>query len=281
MLNLRHSRLAILGVVRNSEKYLSHTIKKLVEATSGFREVEFFVVESDSIDKTNEVLARLKRNGLPVLHVSLGNLAARYPERTQRIAYCRNYAKFELLNAYLGEKYDFVMVADLDGVNRQISRTAVESCWNVLGWDVATANQPNGYYDIYALRHPEWSPNDCWIQKHHLTPVVGEDNALKISVVSRMIKIPIEEKAIKVDSAFGGAAIYSKEAYSDVKYEGLLESGESVCEHVPPNLKISNSGGSILIVPSFVNIKSLAYSHRIGSYKWLRLLKEENRGKFH
>ena len=36
----------------------------------------------------------------------------------------------------------------------------INAKWN---WAVMTANVKGRYYDIWALREDNWSPNDCWL----------------------------------------------------------------------------------------------------------------------
>ena len=45
------------------------------------------------------------------------------------------------------------------------------SCWQYQNWDVFTANTSDIYYDIWALRHNNWSPNDCWQNKKDLVQI--------------------------------------------------------------------------------------------------------------
>lgn len=118
-----------------------------------------------------------------------------------------------------------------------------------------SANQPFRYYDIWALRAPGWSENDCWEEFRKLTQTMGRKRALKIAVTSRMHSIPVNSSPIEVDSAFGGLAIYRIEAFLRGNYLGENLLGEEICEHVPFHKELRRYGYKLFINPKMVNLK--------------------------
>jgi hypothetical protein len=121
-------------------------------------------------------------------------------------------------------------------------------------WDVCTANQRGPYYDIWALRHRIWSPNDCWKQYEFLRSHNAQrEVAAWAAMYSKMITIGEAEEWIPVDSAFGGLAIYRRCTLDGVRYAGLDEAGEPLCEHVWLNNQIRSSGYRIFINPKLIN----------------------------
>jgi hypothetical protein len=68
-----------------------------------------------------------------------------------------------------------------------------------------------------------------------------------------MIVIDPTEDWIEVDSAFGGLAIYRRHALSRVRYIGLGEAGQEICEHVSLNSQIRSNGYRVFINPMLVN----------------------------
>ena len=101
------------------------------------------------------------------------------------------------------------VVADFDGVLNEINESNIKSSFKNLDWDVCTANCSDYYYDIYALRHPYWSPNDCMIAaKENERLGLKKSQSIFYSVYSRMISLKKHLSFIEVDSAFGGLAIY-------------------------------------------------------------------------
>jgi FkbM family methyltransferase len=117
-----------------------------------------------------------------------------------------------------------------------------------------TANQRGPYYDVWALRHDLWSPNDCWEQNafYNLLNKNSYEN-LATTVYSRMLEIPENLQPISVNSAFGGFSIYEKSIFKSCSYKGLTESGSEICEHVYFNYCIKNLGLNIYINPKLIN----------------------------
>jgi hypothetical protein len=149
---------------------------------------------------------------------------------------------------------DLVVVADFDGVNTRICAQSVHSCWMGADWDVCAANQLGPYYDVWALRHPLWSPNDCWQQASFLRARgVSSFRAQRVAVYGRMIRLPSSAGWIEVDSAFGGLALYRRPCLEAVRYVGLDSAGEQVCEHVALHQQIRAAGGRIVINPALIN----------------------------
>ena len=70
-----------------------------------------------------------------------------------------------------------------------------------------------------------------------------------------MIKISRKTPPLKVDSAFGGLAIYQTKFLKNCKYEGQNALGEQMCEHVPFHKSFRKNGGSIYINPALINLK--------------------------
>ena len=115
----------------------------------------------------------------------------RYPLRTQRIAFCRNYYLKLIEESTEYNDVDYVVIADLDGVNYHLLPSSVATCWTRSNWDVCTANQYGPYYDIYALRHSLWSPNDCAEEAKMLQILEVKRFTYKyVAILSRIIRIP-------------------------------------------------------------------------------------------
>jgi hypothetical protein len=246
--------IVILGICRNVEEDLEADIQKLVAAFSDFTKVHFRIVESDSTDSTKAVLEKLASQIPDFAFVSCGNLQLEIPSRVERIAYCRNRGLEFLETDHRLDSCEYVAVSDLDGVNSLLTREGVLSCWIREDWDACTANQLGPYYDIYALRHPEWSPNDCWrYEAELLKQGMNSISAREKAVYSRQRKIPISSPWIKVDSAFGGLAIYRRKSLNGIKYSGLDLNKAEICEHVIAHNQMRMNGGVLYINPRLIN----------------------------
>lgn len=261
------STFLIVGLARNCANRIEKDLDSLYAAFSEAKKVMCIVVESDSSDHTVDILENLRTKVHNFSYISFGNLRDIHPKRTQRIAYCRNQYLRLIASDKKFSSVDFVVVADLDGVNSKLSPDAVKSCWVRDDWDVCTANQAGPYYDIWALRHPLWSPNDCWEQVRFLKKMsVSSFNSIYLSVYSRMIRIDRSAPWIEVDSAFGGLAIYKKSFVVSSDYVGLNDGEDEICEHVCFHRKIRELGGRIFINPALINAGQVEHARYAGKF---------------
>jgi hypothetical protein len=242
----------IVGLVRDCGKSLAQEIKTLNSAFGAFKKVSFFLVESDSKDDSLSILAELKSTIPNFDFTSLGELNNAIPDRIERIAYCRNvylnYVKRSTNN------YDYTVVADLDGVNKLLTKDGVATCWERTDWDACTANQLGPYYDVYALRANGWVERDCWNEARSLyasglNPVKSWIKAIR----SKQRVIQESSDWIEVKSAFGGLAIYKQESFIKGNYSTFTEDEDFVSEHVPFNLNIVEDGSKLYINPALIN----------------------------
>jgi hypothetical protein len=241
--------LLVVGLVRDCAHTIQAEVARLMGALKCFNSLSWLVIESDSVDGTPSLLAGLNNTIPNFRYVSLGALDNTIPERTTRIAHCRNHYLAELRTNPLYKAIDYIVVADLDGVNSLITSDAVRTCWLRDDWDVCCANQAGPYYDIWALRHRDWSPNDCLKQYKFLLRFRSHHEAVMAAIWLRMITIPQSSDWIEVESAFGGFAIYRK----DILLNGTVLYEGDGCEHVTLHSKIREHGGRIFINPRLVN----------------------------
>jgi glycosyltransferase involved in cell wall biosynthesis len=250
---LSQSEILIAGPARNNEDTLAVEVSTLLNSVLGFKKAYCLVIESDSTDNTIGELEQLKRSTPSFDFISLGHLAKKMPKRTERLAFARNRILEELRSNPLYSNVDFIVMADLDGINRSITREKIESCWGLTEpWDVITAIQSERYYDIWALRHPDWSPIDCFTHRSCLEKVIGKDAANTLAVKAKQVVLP-SYGMIEVDSAFGGLAIYKRDALLAGHYIGLDYSGNEACEHVSFHGDLRKAGYRIYINCALVN----------------------------
>jgi hypothetical protein len=246
--------LLIVGCVRNGAATIGENVLRLSQAFSKFPEVYWLLIESDSSDNSLEVLRNISESIPNFKYMPQGVLSEKIPLRTERLAYCRNVYLQEIKNNSIYKNVEYVVVSDFDDTNTLLTEEAILSCWIRTDWDVCTANQQGPYYDIWALRHPLWSPSDCWLEHRFLSQFSRRPSDLAYACVfSKMIELPPRGEWLEVDSAFGGMAIYRKSIMSQAAYIGLYENGMEVCEHVPFHLAIRAAGGKIYINPKLIN----------------------------
>ena len=260
------SNLVIVGLARDCEHQIEKEVKVINAAFKNFNTVSWVIIESDSDDKTVEKIELIAQD-MDMVLISLGRLRDTYPKMTERIAKCRNeYLTIIKRDKYAG--FDYVAVADLDGVNKDVNDRAVASCWETeIEWDACFANQSAPYYDIWALRHNLWSPNDCFKNYHFLMENKVEKSRARFAAIhSRMIKIDPEQAPIEVDSAFGGLGIYKKALLEGCEYAGVDKEGSEFCEHVHIHRMMKKNGARLFVIPQFINSAWNAHSKNLLRY---------------
>jgi len=252
-MNPYKSNLLITGCVRNASKNIKYEIDKLKQITYFFKSIKILLIESDSQDNTNEILKKIKSKDLNFDFKSLGNLRKKYKFRTDRIARCRNEYVHEITSNSKYKNIDLVLIVDLDNINFLLSKKSLLSCFKQKNWDAVFANQKFAYYDIYALRHEEWSPNDYRNQLNFFDKY-RKNRFLNywFTSYSKMLIIPEDSEWIEVDSAFGGAAFYKKKCFFNNRYSGSIN-GKEICEHVFFNKYLKLQKKKLFICPSFIN----------------------------
>jgi hypothetical protein len=246
------------GVARNCERFLPWALATIGELAQQYERSDFVFAVSDSKDNSFNIL-REWLAGKAGIALDLGNLEPRMPKRTWRIAKARD-ACLEFIRACHWASYDELVMCDLDDVLTDpvdAEGFAGARAWLQAG-DGRAAAFPSAapvYYDIWALRHQNWCPNDCW---HAIWGRSASEPlmAAKIREVhARQLALPIWMQAIPVRSAFGGMAIYKMKhldsnIYSDVTSAGQEGNWEQ-CEHVHFNSQLADRGLELAIVPAW------------------------------
>jgi hypothetical protein len=246
-------KFVVAGVVRDIGNTIEKDISRFRSIFEPLGEIKFVLVESNSVDNSVQKLEEISKSDKNVNFISLGPSKTSL-KRTERIAEARNTYLDFIENRSDLKEVDFLVVSDFNNLNNKLTTDAIRHSLELDGWDVCTANQSKRYYDIWALRHPLWSPNDCWQQLEFYRKYnLGPSAALNASVQSRMLRIPRNSDPIEVDSAFGGFAIYKMDIVGDAKYSGLDAYGNQICEHVPFHKSLKEKGFSIIINPNLIN----------------------------
>jgi hypothetical protein len=130
------------------------------------------------------------------------------------------------------------------------------------------ANAMPRYYDVWALRHERWCPDDCW---HPIwgRPADETFEAAKFrEVFTRQIEIPPPLSPIAVRSAFGGLAIYRLPAALAARYRGVDEGGRETSEHVAFNTAIGRAGGRLHIFPALQVHAPSQHLYQPSEFNW-------------
>ena len=245
--------LTIFGCVRNCEKYLEYNYYKIKNSLK-YIKINWLLIESDSSDNTLKILNKLKKRDKNFDYKSMGNLNYKISNRIKRITFCREEYLKELKRK--PKKFnDIIMIVDLDEKMNLFNYKGFMSCFKTKHkWSVCTATQKDFYYDIFAFRHKEISPMDPFSK----LSLLNKKNKnyiknLETSIYSKMIDISKINFWLKVDSAFGGTAIYFKKDLLNNSYLCKKNNKFKFCEHVFLNKKISTKKNKIFINPFFKN----------------------------
>jgi glycosyltransferase involved in cell wall biosynthesis len=258
----------VVGLARNVESTLHREITRLRKVLQGvFKEVTFFVVESDSSDNTVKVLEELSRKFPEFSYSSLGELESREPHRIKRLVRCRNTYVEWLRNT---SHSDYVVVIDFDIRNTKLRSKYVKKSIDSLPSAAGVfTNQAGRYFDIYALRSAGWSEGDCQSEYWELRKVLPPEAAKYRAIWSKMRKISRRRAPIEVDSAFGGFGIY-KSWVDQFDYSPIQDSPIQESEHINLHRKIRELGGKLYIHPALMNFGW--NPHNLLSFKFFRYL---------
>lgn len=277
MTGIRTSEMKILvtGIVKDISRTIDSDILQIENALSDFKEVLWFLVESDSGDSSVKKLEILSKSRKNFRFASLGAIQVMDKPRTIGMATARNMCLEEVKSYVPYKEVDYVAVADFNRLNSKISVEGIRSCFANPIWDACFANQSGRYYDVWALRHSLWSPNDCWQQYSFYRKFFRiPELALYASIRNRMIHIPKNSDWIEVESAFGGFGIYKRETYVLGRYAGINSESLPICEHVPFHEKLRKEGKRLFINPQLINTHSTDHSQRMNLFRtFTRIMK--------
>jgi hypothetical protein len=279
------SKILVVGTVSNVASKLQDEFKRLQNELSKSSRVDYFLVESDSRDQTISLLNELSVANEKFSFQSFGELRSTIPDRIERIRYCRN-AYVNYIRANFKEQiWDYIVVADMDGMNPKISSRGIESSIQEMNlWDGLFANQKYGYYDIFALRSEGWVERDLIKQLREEKDLDG-----KVSVIGylrnqqkrqrtlylRMRVISEKGEIIPVNSAFGGFGIYKPSLFLEFDYSLEPSASPDGSEHVTFHEKCTQAGYSLGINPRMINAHFNEYN--VNKFYAIRFLKDFKR----
>ncbi|QWD76389.1 hypothetical protein ICV32_01570 [Polynucleobacter sp. MWH-UH24A] len=273
---ISESSVLLAGPVRNVAGVIEREVQTLMASLIHFKSIDCLVVESDSNDDTVKKLAELTKTIPQFSYVSMGQLSQHYPRRTDRIALCRNVIIDAVAQNPAYAHIDYIAMADMDGMNSLITPEKITQCWKVSEpWDVITANQLGPYYDTWALKHPDWNPTDCWQQRTALENIIGYEAAENLAITAKQVALDPSAGLIEVDSAFGGFAIYRREAFLAGRYVGSVSEGrlDEICEHISYHAELRQKGYRIYINCALINCEHQVVSKRAEMIlKWIQAL---------
>lgn len=215
-------KILVLGVIKDGEKGFENSKKSIQKLVKNFLDYRIIVYENNSIDNTKKLYSSWANEDSKVTFLSenltpsiLQNYTPRKGDyRCEFIARARNIVLEKAMSSEFDD-FDYIMMSDLDEFDPWDIEEILNSIENPKAdWDSISAN---GSYDLYTIRSDEFRLNPeligwpLWI---NLQPKIGKIYA----------DILAKEDWLKVESAFGGLAIYRREAVRGCRYKGLFSS---------------------------------------------------------
>lgn len=241
----------IAGVARDCAKHLRRVLRKIDEIGAVFDRHAVVIVENDSIDNTRVSLLSWATKR-PNVHLETEDNVLPDALKTERIAYCRNRA-LAVAREYYAD-FDYLIWVDMDEPIKSLRISEFSNAIKYIAGepDISGlfANSSPRYYDIWALRHREWCPSDCWAEQTMAKDRLSREFAMATFVHSRKLAIDPAWAPIEVDSAFNGLGIYRMEDALNNEYCGTDTENNPVCEHVNFNLRLRNRGKRLVIYPA-------------------------------
>lgn len=251
-------KIIIVGCARDCAQYLPEVLHN-IKLLSKNKDVYYIFYENDSVDNTKELLQTFidkSKNGKLISEKNV-----KIPLRTHRIAHGRNTILDFIYTNNLHKKYTYYLNMDLDNVNQYIDIDSVNKCLSENNnWDIASINQTNQYYDLWALR-TKFKNNNCWYKDICVNHDMS-DWFKYISLINEK-KISLDFGYLPVLSAFGGLTIYKIKFLNNCFYSGINKDdlSKEECEHVPFHKCILNK---------YPNIRFYIISYMTNSgYSWL------------
>ena len=179
----------VTGIARDVARIIPREIKRIENSMEHiFKIVNFLVIESDSKDKTKKVLKEIKSKKSNFNYISLGEIESIYPNRIERLAFCRNAYVKEIRENILYKDADFIAIVDFDIKNNRLKLTELKKLISEHSWSAIFANQTGLYYDIYALRKKGWVENDCFDEYKNFSATMSLQDAKELAIWSKMKK---------------------------------------------------------------------------------------------
>lgn len=241
----KNEKIIICGVCKNVAPALANMMQKIESLGKSFKDYRVIIYENNSTDNTAEILKNWKRKNSKVILFS-ENLSSQEahnrtrahalrdqaPNRMEMIAYGRNKTLERALDPEFND-FNFIIMTDMD-FSTGWDIKGVLSCFHINAeWDCMTANgidHSGNYYDRYTYRDErfilgaELIGEEFW-QEYYRTPFKIEPNS----------------GLRKVIAAFGGIAVYKKEAIKNCRSSGYVTQDlEKLMDHLINNVMPKN-----------------------------------------
>ena len=245
------TKVAIVAIARNAMPYLANTLPLVDELAAKFRSAVMYVFENDSDDGTDTALNEFaaSRPWVAVEHDTLHRPDYRgfEPERTVALAEYRNRCR--LWVEHNAPDADYVIVLDMD----PHGGFSVDGVLNSIGWMRELRSSVMRDCEVGAMASfslfitmtddgPEFAHYDAFAARLNW----WENRREKMGFIwFHALLLPVGSPPIRMNSAFGGLAVYRAKAFiaPGVHYAG----GD--CEHVALHKSMRQAGYGLWLNP--------------------------------
>lgn len=224
-LEMKKNRAIFTGITRDNGEYLPSLIKMIEHLGNNFADYRVILFENDSSDTTKMILKYWSHINPKIKIISKNFHNVKRPS-IKFMAEARNYYVNEL-NKEEYDAFDLVIPVDMDMKYGIDIRGIQDSFSKAHQWDVVCSNgisnSKGEMHDAFAFRSEEfpYSPKE-YGEKYNKNYWDFRGNISKMQRVYNP-----EGDLVKVNSCFGGLAIYKKSLFKECDYDS-----DGDCEHV-------------------------------------------------
>jgi hypothetical protein len=213
-------KVLICGIGKNIEHNIPNVIASATKLGEQFVDYRVIIYENNSKDKSKKQLRKwAKRDPRLILQcedLSKKELAAQFKmkvyNRTEAIARARNIV-LDIAMQHQFRDYKYVVWVDLDLPNPWDVDNIIDTILHPeQEWDAVLSN---GWYDLFALRDPEFPIG---------FELIGQEWQNHIQEMTSRFSLDPNGPWRKVYSAFGGLGIYKRNAMKKCRYSGVVTS---------------------------------------------------------
>jgi hypothetical protein len=244
MRQMSQSRAVICGLCRDVRVHLPRLAARIARLGAMFRDHRVVLVENDSRDATAEFLQDWTNRDTRIDVISERFGVRKFPQnrdrdRTEWLAQCRNRYLDQIAARYADFEYLIVVDTDLAG---GWSYEGIASTFGHGGWDVVGSY---GLVESTSGTLGTWLQYDSWAFRSFGHPAAHPSHQVNSMLLER------GQEMLRVDSCFGGLAVYRLPAILAARYGG------EDCEHVVLHQRmIAQGADKIYLNPSQVTLYS-------------------------
>lgn len=246
---MARSTACICGIARNVAVALPNTLARIEKLRDMFQLADVVIYENDSTDGTDKILLEWEENAriYPATVVITAKTDSTIHAKDQSLA--RRIAMAKARNQYLkyvrrtGVEFDYIVIVDMD----LDGGWSYEGVANSFGWhEIWDGIGSNGL--VYELLESGMRRLffDSWAFRRLNHPQPHDSAEINLLSYNR------GEAPIRVDSAFGGLAIYKGECITKTKFEYK----DDDCDHPTLNRQLAEIGKTIWLNPSMITLYS-------------------------